>query len=154
MQMTCTFRRSWLRVYQGGTGTENWQRSTKLTQPQPPHMILNWPLQLTDLATVCWEESSIQTSEVQISTLVNKNLSVCFNILTNFFYNFFYFLIICSNVLMFYFSTATGELIGVEYLYAQTGKTLQNIPDQQEEVETPMDAPDADDEDEGFHVRT
>ena len=83
-----------------------------------------------------------------------KNLSVCFNILTNFFYNFFYFLIICSNVLMFYFSTATGELIGVEYLYAQTGKTLQNIPDQQEEVETPMDAPDADDEDEGFHVRT
>lgn len=48
----------------------------------------------------------------------------------------------------------TGELIGVEYLYAQTGKTLQNIPEQHEEAETPMDAPDADDEDEGFHVRT
>lgn len=55
---------------------------------------------------------------------------------------------------MFYFSIATGELIGVEYLYAQTGKTLQNIPDQQEEVKTPVDAPDADDEDEGFHGRT
>lgn len=55
---------------------------------------------------------------------------------------------------MFYFFIATGELIGVEYLYAQTGKTLQNIPDQQEEAETPIDAPDADNEDEGFHVRT
>lgn len=53
---------------------------------------------------------------------------------------------------MFYFSIATGELIGVEYLYAQTGKTLQNIPEQQE-AEMPIDAPDADDEDEGFHVR-
>ena len=68
--MTCTFRRSWLKVYRGGTGTENWQRSMRPTQPQPPHMILNLPLQLTDLATVCWEESSIQTSEAQISTLV------------------------------------------------------------------------------------
>lgn len=59
-----------LRVYQGGTGTENWQRSTRLTQPQPPHMILNWALQLINLARVYWEESSIQTSEAQISTLV------------------------------------------------------------------------------------
>ena len=42
---------------------------------------------------------------------------------------------------MFYFFIVTEELIGVEYLYAQTGKTLQNIPDQQEEAETPIDAP-------------
>ena len=65
-------------------------------------------------------------------TGIAKNLSVCLNILTN----FFYFLIICSI-----FFIATGELIGVEYLYAQTEKTLQNIPDQQEEAETPIDAP-------------
>ena len=44
----------------------------------------------------------------------------------------------------------TVELIGVEYLYAQTGKVLQNSSDEQEEE--PLQTSDADDEDEGFHV--
>lgn len=38
----------------------------------------------------------------------------------------------------------TGELIGVEYLYAQTGKVLQNSSDEQEEE--PLQTSDADDE--------
>ena len=49
----------------------------------------------------------------------------------------------------------TGELIGVEYLYAQTGQLLQRDKSSDEEDqdhEAPQQAPDADDEDEGFQV--
>ena len=86
----------------------------------------------------------------------NKYTGIAKTCLLQFFYNFILFshsLLVCFDVLIF---IATGELIhvGVEYLYAQTGKTLQNILNQQEEAETPMDAPDADNEDEGFPVRT
>ncbi|XP_078368982.1 uncharacterized protein LOC144652958 [Oculina patagonica] len=49
--------------------------------------------------------------------------------------------------------TQPGELIGVEYLYGQTGKVLQDSEDQQEEEQTPEEA-DEDDDDEGFHDAT
>lgn len=58
--------------------------------------------------------------------------------------------------LIFYCSACsvcfTGELIGVEYLYAQTGKVLQNSSDQQEEETAEVPDEDDGDEDEGFHV--
>ena len=39
----------------------------------------------------------------------------------------------------------TGELFGLEYLYAQTGKALQTVPDD--------DKTEDEDDDEGFEVR-
>ena len=50
---------------------------------------------------------------------------------------------------MFFFGT--GELIGVEYLYAQTGQVLQKASSD-EDNETSLQVPDGDDEDEGFQV--
>ena len=44
----------------------------------------------------------------------------------------------------------TGELIGVEYLYAQTGQVLQNFSDEQEELVSHTS--DVEDTDEGFQV--
>ena len=44
-----------------------------------------------------------------------------------------------------------GELIGVEYLYAQTGQVLQKASSD-EDNETSLQVPDGDYEDEGFQV--
>ena len=46
----------------------------------------------------------------------------------------------------------TGEFIGVEYLYAQTGQVLQK-GSSDEDNEPSLQVPDGDDEDEGFQVR-
>ena len=47
----------------------------------------------------------------------------------------------------------TGELIGVEYLYAQTGQVLQKGSSDEAINEPSLQVPDGDDEDEGFQVR-
>ena len=48
-----------------------------------------------------------------------------------------------------------GELIGVEYLYSQTGQVLQDLTpeDPDSAVDSGLETPDQDDEDEGFQVR-
>ena len=53
-------------------------------------------------------------------------------------------------IFLFSFLFKTGELIGVEYLYAQTGQVLQNTSDEQEEL--PPQTSDVEDADEGFQV--
>lgn len=57
-----------------------------------------------------------------------------------------HFFLIC----LFSFLFKTGELIGIEYLYAQTGQVLQNTSDEQEEL--PPQTADVEDADEGFQV--